>query len=412
MIYQSDEQMLSNLQALAVCRGWKSSLRIASRRNEILGKKLEKESVVYYLGLTKRSEHNAAKKYSLQLEDNWVDETVWCVRTRTSNLITRRKGSVTFMGNTEGYDDEAWFDPERGEYAPALECIAMFTATLSQSRYIQMVGRGTRPAPNKDKLLLLDFGYNSQRHHLVQLPHLFGLEALELSSKERKEREEEEDPDHIPSILAAVREARQVDVHQAPPRAGFHWSHSDDGFILKVGQDHGFLLIRKAAEDEHEGKWRVWMFKPSLPDDYDDLENKPPPWTYGYKRNCLTREPLEFDWAFGLAEDAMRDLHQARSQGVKTMTKTTLNQRDASWHELEPTEKQLGVLKRSKVVPKTRGEAMDMINAQIIRRIISGIEPATAKQIKFMNWKHISYPPKCSKDQARKLISEYKKEQP
>jgi superfamily II DNA or RNA helicase len=305
---------------------------------------------------------------------------------------------------TEGYDDEAWYDPERGEHSPALECIAMFTATLSQSRYIQMVGRGTRPAPNKDKLLLLDFGYNSQRHHLVQLPHLFGLEKRPTGEAE----EREEGDGHVKSILAAVREARQADVHEPPPRAGFHWSHSEHGFILKVAQDQGFLLIRKAHENEN--MWRVWMFKPDLPLDYDDLdeEERPPPWTYGYRRNCLTREPEEFDWAFGLAEDAMRNMLTARVQDG-TMVKTPLHQRDARWHKLPPTARQLEVLKRVKQAPKTRGEAMDMINAQIIGRIIGGLEPATKRQLGFMRWKKIEIPKGCTKDRASRLIAAYKK---
>ena len=37
-----------------------------------------------------------------------------------------------------------------------------------------MVGRGTRTAPGKDDLLLLDFLWEHEKHQLIRAPHLFG----------------------------------------------------------------------------------------------------------------------------------------------------------------------------------------------------------------------------------------------
>lgn len=55
---------------------------------------------------------------------------------------------------TEGWD------------CPAVDCIVVLRPTKVRSLYSQMVGRGTRPAPGKDHLLLLDFLWHTERHEL------------------------------------------------------------------------------------------------------------------------------------------------------------------------------------------------------------------------------------------------------
>lgn len=62
---------------------------------------------------------------------------------------------------TEGWD------------APTVDCIVVLRATKSRALYVQMVGRGTRLAPNKDKLLLLDFLWMTGTHELVRPASLF-----------------------------------------------------------------------------------------------------------------------------------------------------------------------------------------------------------------------------------------------
>lgn len=62
---------------------------------------------------------------------------------------------------TEGWD------------APAVDCIVVLRATKSRALYVQMVGRGTRLAPGKDKLLLLDFLWMTGKHELVRPASLF-----------------------------------------------------------------------------------------------------------------------------------------------------------------------------------------------------------------------------------------------
>lgn len=61
---------------------------------------------------------------------------------------------------TEGWD------------CPAVDCIVVLRPTKIRGLYCQMVGRGTRIAPGKDHLLLLDFLWLSEKHELCRPAYL------------------------------------------------------------------------------------------------------------------------------------------------------------------------------------------------------------------------------------------------
>lgn len=61
---------------------------------------------------------------------------------------------------TEGFDD------------PGIDCVVVLRPTKSRALYSQMVGRGTRVAPGKGNLLLLDFLWMHEAHNLVRPAHL------------------------------------------------------------------------------------------------------------------------------------------------------------------------------------------------------------------------------------------------
>lgn len=61
---------------------------------------------------------------------------------------------------TEGFDD------------PGIDCVVVLRPTKSRALYSQMVGRGTRVAPWKRNLLLLDFLWLHERHTLIRPAHL------------------------------------------------------------------------------------------------------------------------------------------------------------------------------------------------------------------------------------------------
>lgn len=57
---------------------------------------------------------------------------------------------------TEGYDD------------PGIDCVLVLRPTKSRALYAQMIGRGTRPHPLKDNLLILDFLWMHERHSIAR----------------------------------------------------------------------------------------------------------------------------------------------------------------------------------------------------------------------------------------------------
>lgn len=61
---------------------------------------------------------------------------------------------------TEGFDD------------PGIDCVVILRPTRSRALYSQMCGRGTRLAPDKKNLLLLDFLWLHETHNLIRPAHL------------------------------------------------------------------------------------------------------------------------------------------------------------------------------------------------------------------------------------------------
>lgn len=83
---------------------------------------------------------------------------------RTEVLQAFDRGDYNVLCNamllTEGWD------------CPTVDCVIVLRPTKSRSLYCQMVGRGTRLAPGKDHLLLLDFLWMTDRHQLCRPAHL------------------------------------------------------------------------------------------------------------------------------------------------------------------------------------------------------------------------------------------------
>ena len=71
---------------------------------------------------------------------------------------------------TEGWD------------CPSVDCVIVLRPTKSRSLYCQMVGRGTRLAPGKDYLLLLDFLWHVERHELCRPASLI-CESADVAKK-------------------------------------------------------------------------------------------------------------------------------------------------------------------------------------------------------------------------------------
>lgn len=82
---------------------------------------------------------------------------------------------------TEGWD------------CPSVDCVVVLRPTKVRSLYCQMVGRGTRLAPNKKELLLLDFLWHTTRHELCRPAHLI-CENAEVAEKMTENLEKENAP--------------------------------------------------------------------------------------------------------------------------------------------------------------------------------------------------------------------------
>lgn len=65
---------------------------------------------------------------------------------------------------------------ERGTDVPCVECVQLCTAIGTKSRYLQMIGRGSRVHPGKQHCLVLDHGGNVQRHGFFEDPHVWVLD--------------------------------------------------------------------------------------------------------------------------------------------------------------------------------------------------------------------------------------------
>lgn len=122
--------LFDHIQAIAVCRGYKVSLRKDAKD-------------CWILTLVKRRFVHVSKSHAMKWDESSpADETVWCVATESTNIITRRDGYVSVMGNclTEGFN------------LPCLEMVIMLRPTRNAALYIQCLGRGLRVDPeNPDK---------------------------------------------------------------------------------------------------------------------------------------------------------------------------------------------------------------------------------------------------------------------
>lgn len=122
------------LQIMALQRGWKANLSTWTNNNG---------NPIYCLHMKKKGWQAIGSQYDSRPQ--WVsephsDEMCWCVENELGTLVTRRNGKVAIVGNC------------------------------------QMVGRGTRLAPGKERLLLLDFLWMTERHDLARPASLLGKE--------------------------------------------------------------------------------------------------------------------------------------------------------------------------------------------------------------------------------------------
>ena len=120
---------------------------------------------------------------------------------RAVQIARFRRGEVKILVNcslfTEGFD------------VPDIALVAIARPVLSRSFYAQMVGRGTRIAPGKEDLLVLDFIPANCRHTLVQAVDIFGRDKEEVLERARAFAAQASEEGEAMSLERALELARQ-----------------------------------------------------------------------------------------------------------------------------------------------------------------------------------------------------------
>lgn len=87
-----------------------------------------------------------------------------------------RDGSLPVVCNVELFT--------YGLDVPRVSCVSMARPTKSLALYLQMAGRGLRPFPDKDNLIILDHAGNALRHGLPDLVHEWKLGGAKVRKRE------------------------------------------------------------------------------------------------------------------------------------------------------------------------------------------------------------------------------------
>lgn len=91
-------------------------------------------------------------------------------RTRLNSLIEYREKRIKVLLNVDLFDE--------GLDVPGIECVIMARPTMSIGKYRQMIGRGLRPAKNKDFLIIIDHVGNVPEHGLPDSHYSWTLDRI------------------------------------------------------------------------------------------------------------------------------------------------------------------------------------------------------------------------------------------
>jgi DNA repair protein RadD len=152
-ITSSNKRLLDLLQAIAVCRGFSSSICICKPR-----KTTKTPLYRFWMSIKKKAFHGITNE-RFQHTKSMSNERVWCVTMPEGTIVTRRNGKVMIMGNC-GFD------------YPELDTVVMARPTMSLALYYQIIGRGIRPHPSKKSLWFVDLCGNIKRFGKVEDLHL------------------------------------------------------------------------------------------------------------------------------------------------------------------------------------------------------------------------------------------------
>ena len=156
VLVSSDYQTLSQLQAVACCRGYSAEISNTGHN--------------WRLSLVKSRTYKFTETQTLQIEATPPAppaEKVWCVSTQSGNIITRRNGCITIMGNclTEGFN------------LPSIDMVIMMRPTKNAALYLQCLSEDTEiltpdgfKSINDIQSITQSAGYNPVTKEIKWLP--------------------------------------------------------------------------------------------------------------------------------------------------------------------------------------------------------------------------------------------------
>jgi hypothetical protein len=259
---------------------------------------------------------------------------------RRATLARYAAGEVQVLTNcmvlTEGFD------------APHTSCIVVARPTKSPGLYVQMVGRGLRPAPGKKDALLLDVMGAASRHKLASMVDLTEREIGEAETGKSLRQVAEE---HVASekrrALAARVTAEEINLFG---QSAIRWLRTEDGtwFIRLTGAMFVFLVRDPGTRLYRMRRW------------------------------------TQADGVHPPKDDAARPLPEALAwleQQAKVLAPGAFVAREARWRGGKPTDKQCGLARRlGLAVPRgaTAGDVADLIDQDRVGRVLGQLSLSTA----------------------------------
>ncbi|MFC8176556.1 DEAD/DEAH box helicase [Streptomyces sp. NPDC057325] len=254
---------------------------------------------------------------------------------RRETLARYNDGGVQVLTNamllTEGFD------------SPHTSCVVVARPTKSPGLYVQMVGRGLRPAPGKGDALVLDVMGASTRHKLASMVDLTARE-VDTVEEGRSLREAVEEAAVVAERrqLAARVEAEEINLFGS---SGVRWLRTPSGvWFIRVGSDQVLFLAR--VPDTRLYRMRRWTTVGGIEAPREDVAR-----------------PLAEALAW-LEEQARR------------LAPTALVARQAGWRSRQPSPKQLGLCRRLGIqVPRgsTAGDVADLIDTDRVASVLGSL---------------------------------------
>jgi superfamily II DNA or RNA helicase len=251
---------------------------------------------------------------------------------RRATLTQYAAGDVQVLTNcmvlTEGFD------------APHTSCIVVARPTKSPGLYVQMVGRGLRPAPGKRDALLLDVMGAASRHKLASMVDLTAREVGDAEEgKSLRQVAEEHAASEQRRALAAQVVAEEINLFG---QSAIRWLRTEDGtwFIRLTGSMFLFLVRDPGTRLYRMRRW------------------------------------TQADGAHPPKDDVARPLPEALAwleQQAKVLAPGAFVAREARWRRAQPSSKQLGLCRRLGIkVPRssTAGDVADLIDQDRVGRVL------------------------------------------